>query len=1054
MALFSSLSGFRNDYGVLSASGTMRLDFAENSENNPDYGVVPGAPAEIYTRLASSQVSAGLGIWSVLAETYREAASGGGYDFGIQVTLTGGTVHKFPLVHRAYIDPPYIVAFTATLSWTIDIDVRLACNWARGSAFSGGETEAGTLMLRWEGDPAGTAALSVTLDNTALSGGQTASSTSTSSGVFNPTGVLSADADVIGVVVQAGVSAPHYNAALSYTTIAECVWAYDTAALTTSAHYSYTERGVTQYQDYGTNSAKATANLASVNPSGGYGVGVYAQLLCAKPRVINLVLDAYAFTDRIKVGGAALNPDFQLIGFGGFSSTSTTEASTGGHLTKTFTQRSELVYHQTTTDPFAQDFLGSTNYGAIAAQIPTSWMTPARGYDSPSPYLRNAGANFFLKDSRILGMNILLSAEFEITGGTDSAVTGGTRRTWTTKQSLLSYRYLQVEVGTAIASGGKIKIIRDSGATWGMVTSYEWLTDKAGLPLVGAGPFLIDLLNPSNRPGSVETDNWPTTWPNDDSPSAGIRRGENWLTGPGWVDRLEVLGSVSGGGATTITGVTLVRAPSDQTDRAALATCLMHQGGWYESQMPTGGFIPFSGNRKRAFFGLTSDGRVLAAEETDAHLNSGNSGLTGNISLSDLFDSLEHARNSGVTPTLLCPPATGTGSVPWFNRNLPASGLMGAGWIWNVATQAWLCTVDTSLDGSGGGGLSIVEAPPEGSANLDYQLGVVSLAFPANIGDVFGHAGTSTTTGATLVVGVAMIHSQVYGAVVGDGVFDPVTVGTRVRSGQSIPYPDERGSDVSDALGYFASGPEWLRGFAMQHDAYTDELSVIVQSAARHRIPMRFAAGDGKGLASLASPSGWYALAAVETASGTTGIRVRRCDYAVPDVPSGIRWPTLVFATTNPADTWPTLALDPWGKLWLLYERAGVIYQRSSDDEGASWSTESMAFSSGKFPDQDSDPMTGTLLRAAVVAAVSGGGYIIKGQVQHAGDASPSAEFTFQYHNGSALADLKVKRSAFRLECGYEVQGRWNLALIYEGEADVSYWWCADGEGRTWTRIV
>lgn len=113
-----------------------------------------------------------------------------------------------------------------------------------------------------------------------------------------------------------------------------------------------------------------------------------------------------------------------------------------------------------------------------------------------------------------------------------------------------------------------------------------------------------------------------------------------------------------------------------------------------------------------------------------------------------------------------------------------------------------------------------------------------------------------------------------------------------------------------------------------------------------------------------------------------------------------------------------------------------------------------MAFSSGKFPDQDSDPMTGTLLRAAVVAAASGGGYNIKGQVQHAGDASPSAEFTFQYHNGSALADMKVKRAAFRLECGYEVQGRWNLALIAEGDADVSYWWCADGEGRTWTRIV
>ncbi|WP_394794877.1 hypothetical protein [Armatimonas sp.] len=1044
MALFSSLSGFRNDYGVLSASGTMRLDFAENSENNPDYGVVPGAPAEIYTRLASSQVSAGLGIWIVLAETYREAASGGGYDFGIKVTLTGGTIHKFPLVHRAYIDPPYIVAFTATLSWTIDIDVRLACNWARGSAFSGGETEAGILALRWEGDPAGTAALSVTLDNTALSGGQTASSTSASSGVFNPTGVLSADADVIGVEVLAGVSAPHYNSALTYTTIAECVWAYDTAALTTAAHYSYTERGVTQYQDYGTNSAKATANLASVNPSGGYGVGVYAQLLCAKPRVINLVLDAYAFTDRIKVGGTALNPDFQLIGFGGFSQASTTEASTGGHLTKTFTQRSELVYHQTTIDPFAQDFLGSTNYGPIAAQIPTSWMTPARGYDSPSvSYLSNYGANFFLKDKRIEGMNILLSAEFEITGGTDSAVTGGTRRTWTTKQSLLSYRYLQVEVGTAIASGGKIKIVRDSGATWGMVTSYEWLTDKAGLPIVGAGPFILDLLNPSNRPGSVETDNWPTTWPNDDSPSAGIRRGENWLTGPGWVDRLEVLGSISGGGATTISGVTLVRAPSDQTDRAALVTCLMHQGGWYESQMPTGGFIPFSGNRKRAFFGLTCDGRVLAAEETDAHLNSGNSSLTGNISLSDLFDSLDHARNSGITPTMLCPPATGGGSVPWFNRNLPASGLMGAGWLWNVLLQGWICTVDMSLDG-GGGGLSIVEAPPEGSANLDYQLGVVSLAFPANIGDVFGHAGTSTTTGATLVVGVAMIHSQVYGAVVGDGVFDPVTVGTRVRSGQSIPYPDERGSDVSDALGYFASGPEWLRGFAMQHDAYTDELSVIVQSAARHRIPMRFVAPNLGGLEIINPAAGWMALTTTEAGQ----IRWRRWDFPVPMGASPV---ADALITSGYSDRQPSLFYWQGQRTYLLFwRRAGVsgdgIYEIYSDDDGDTWSAPAMSIASGQYPRTAVD-ISGGVLRSAWVADTGSIGNL-KGTWQAAGDASPSAVFTFTELGASAL---RTTKTGFDISAAPDSASRINLTCTIEGEFSTSNWYSED-DGRHWTR--
>ncbi|WP_395089285.1 hypothetical protein [Armatimonas sp.] len=1041
MALFSSLSGFRNDYGVLSASGTMRLDFAENSENNPDYGVVPGVPAEIYTKLASCQVSAGLGIWIVLAETYREAAGGGGYDFGIQVTLTGGTVHKFPLVHRAYIDPPYIVAFSATLSWTIHIDVRLSCNWARGSAFTGGETEAGTLMLRWEGDPAGTAALSVTLDNTALSGGQSASSTVASSGVFNPTMALTTDDDRIAITAQANVSAPHYNAALTYTTIAECVWFYGDAAHSTDTHYSYTERGVTQHIDYGLNSAKSTAGLASADSGGGGGVSVSSRSSCARPREIDLVLDAYAVTDRVKVGGTALDPDFQLIGFGGVSSTSTTEASTGGHLTKTFTQLWEYVTNQSLT----KDYLGSTNYGAIAAQIPTSWMTTARGYDGAPPYPSNYGASCFLKDKRIEGMNILLAAEFEVTGGADSAVTGGTRRTWTTKQSLLNYRYLQVEVSTAIASGGKIKIVRDSGATWGMVVSYEWLTDKAGLPIVGAGPFIIDLLNPSNRPGSVETDNWPTTWPNDDSPSAGIRRGENWLTGPGWVDRLEVLGSISGGGATTISGVTLVRAASGASDRAALATCLMHQGGWYESQMPTGGVFPFSGNRKRAFFDLTCDGRVLAVEETDAHLNSASAPSTGNISLSDLFDSLDHTRNPGLSPTLLCPPATGTGSVPWFNRNLPASGLLGAGWLWNVLLQGWSCTVDTSLDGSGGGGSSIVvETPPEGSANLDYQLGVVSLSFPANIGDVFGHAGTSTTTGATLVVGVAMIHSQVYGAVVGDGAFDPVTVGTRVRSGQTIPYPSERGSDVSDALGYFASGSEWLRGFAMQHDAYTDELSVIVQSAARHRIPMRFVAPTIGGLEIINPAAGWMALATGEAGQ----IRWRRWNFPVP---MGAATAADALITSGYIDRQPALFYWHGQRTYLLFwRRAGVsgdgIYEIYSDDDGDTWSTPAMSIASGQYPRTAVD-ISGGVLRAAWVADTGSIGNL-KGTWQAAGDASPSAVFTFTVLGGAAL---RTTKTGFDISAAPDSASRINLTCTIEGETSTSNWYSED-DGRYWTR--
>lgn len=221
-----------------------------------------------------------------------------------------------------------------------------------------------------------------------------------------------------------------------------------------------------------------------------------------------------------------------------------------------------------------------------------------------------------------------------------------------------------------------------------------------------------------------------------------------------------------------------------------------------------------------------------------------------------------------------------------------------------------------------------------------------------------------------------------------------------------------------------------------------------IEPLPRQRWMVRVPGVGGLGVASLASPEGWYAVAYPWASSGTSGIYFRRTDHGVP----GAGWQTSAFATTNASDRWPALGLDPWGKLTLLYERSGIVYARTSEDEGASWSSESMAFSNGKFPDIDSDPLTGAVLRAAVVPASSG--FVIRGQIQHPGDASPSTEFTFQYHNGSALVDLKVKRSAFRLECGHELQGRWNLICTVESETDPSYWWCADGEGRTWTRIT
>lgn len=1046
---YTSTTGVQARSRTLTASGTMRLDFAEVVDTNP------GTGADWPRQNSSCTVVADLAGVAVTAVSVRKLISGT-YYWGVEVTLPGSTTHFFPLVSRGSLANPYSVSFTATLSWSISIDVRLAVQWAipgLGSLWID-EPGLGTLEHYWEGQPAGNISATVTMDNTALSGGQSATGTASSSGFLIPS---YPNSNRLTFSAQARTAAPDYKSALTYTTVASLTWDY--AELSSTHTYTWTANSATQTASYGTTDLKRASATADVGATTGTAQSVTASGWCSPLIELPVLLDVFAWNDRVKVGGVAEDIAIEVRGDGLADASRT---ATGGTWSSTLTQRDESITAYDGSGASSANILATTAYGIVAARVSDTWMNAAGGYGSTGSIPTNFGGTLRLKDRRIPCLEMYLADSTAISGGTDTTVSTpstGRRRTWGAMQSLLGYRYLSVSVGSAISAGGKVRILRDSGAPTYLTTSYEWSTDRDGQPLVGAGPFIIDLLSPSNAgadgylspaTGAVDADNTATTWPED----SGVRRGEGWLTGPGWVDRLEVLGTISGGGATTITGVSLVRADSGNTDRAVLLSCLEQQ-----NQLPFAGLSGSSA--RRPFATITTDGRVLACEESDITVNRSTWTLGNQIgvamySVLELVQALQATRNQGLNTSLLLP---GSGAASWYNYNLPASGLLGGGWLWKAATAQWESTIDTPLgngaivvpspeagDGEGGD-----TSPPSTVTQVDYQLGVGMMSLPANVGDLFGHANTESLTGPTKIVGAVILHSQVYGAVLDEGVVDATTVGVRTRTGTGVPYPDERGSDATDTLGYFGTGAEWLRGMNLAHDAYDDDVTVSVASGPCRRVPLRLRGGDGYTIASLASPLGWYALASRESASGTSGIRFRRSEYGVPDA-STAQWPTLVWATTNPLDRWPALGLDPWGKILLLYERAGAVYLRTSDDEGASWSDESMAFSSGKFPSADSDPMSGTLLLAAVVPA-TGGGYVIKGQVQHPGDAAPSAEFTFQYHNGTALADLQVKRGGFALKCGYETQGRWNLALIAEGETAISYWWCADGEGRTWTRI-
>jgi hypothetical protein len=547
---------------------------------------------------------------------------------------------------------------------------------------------------------------------------------------------------------------------------------------------------------------------------------------------VKLVLDAYALTGRIRDGGSESDPDVTMFDVGSIASPDVTSVATNGHLEHSFTQRWEQVYNPTNN---TTNNLLKSRYGAFSAKIPASWMTLARGYLNTSVGTDSSyGSHFHLKLDRLTNaLTLSLSTENLLPFGTDTTIAGGVRRTYSSKLGLTTYRYLSVAVGSSISGDGTIRIVRDSGATVGLTTSYEWSSDRDGNPLTGAGPFVIDLLCPSNR--TVEVDTTPTTQPEE----SGIRRGESWLTGPSWIDRIEVIG------ASSIGEVKLVR---HATDRAASVSCVDQLGAWHPSVF--GSSTP---TYRRAFLEATVDGRVEAVSESDSQVvqigASATNVVASSLSVKELLDALNHARNRGLTATTTL--VSSAGSASWNTDQLPAVGIGGAGWLWRAATQSWESTIQTALGGApiDGEAPPILLSPgdpepiPTDSLALDYQLGVRELVFPGNLGDLFGHEGTGATTGVTQVVGYSMIHSQAIGVVLADpgAPEDPATIGVRTRTGTLVPYPDLRGSGSSGSvIGEYSTGTDWMRGNMVSHDVYTDDVSAIILPAPRRRYPARF----------------------------------------------------------------------------------------------------------------------------------------------------------------------------------------------------------------------
>ena len=189
------------------------------------------------------------------------------------------------------------------------------------------------------------------------------------------------------------------------------------------------------------------------------------------------------------------------------------------------------------------------------------------------------------------------------------------------------------------------------------------------------------------------------------------------------------------------------------------------------------------------------------------------------------------------------------------------------------------------------------------------------------------------------------------------------------------------------------------------------------------------------------------------------GIHVVRSDSPVPMLHAGIKadgsagsslWDTApVLATAHPADTSPSLAVLPSGRLFLAFCRpgAGVYLCESPGDDGQTWKAEILMIPSATHPalTQSTD---GALLLLAAVA--SGSNFHVQGVYRASGDPSFSSVFTVVDASG---APLLVQNDSFGITHTHDKASRWVLHILIASESTSSAWFSAD-EGRSFTRIA